>query len=304
MSRRFTWTALQLQRLDDVLEVLEELQKYKPLTLRQIYYRLVGKGIIENKMSRYNMLSDLLKWARLDGYIDWEDIEDRVRVVHSGIGWDDECEFFDNQVARFLKGYRRHLVQDQAVYVEVWIEKDALCRMFSTITRKYCISTVVCRGFSSVSFLYEYTQRVNYYLEMGQEPVMLYFGDFDPSGEEMVEAMGITLRDEMGVEDLRIHKVALTPQDIFDHDLPHDPKALKRKDSRAAKHRARYGELAVELDALHPDVLETKIRDAIEAQFDMHLFNEQYDLQVEESDTLENTRVQLARTAQELWDER
>lgn len=64
--------------------VIGELEAYKPLTLRQIYYQLVSRGIIENKVSEYTMLSNLLKWARLDGYISWDDIKDRVT---SGLLW-------------------------------------------------------------------------------------------------------------------------------------------------------------------------------------------------------------------------
>ncbi len=50
MSRRkFSWTKNQFDKLNKVREVLEELKRYKPLTLRQVYYQLVGKGYIENK---------------------------------------------------------------------------------------------------------------------------------------------------------------------------------------------------------------------------------------------------------------
>ena len=44
MSRRkFTWTKNQLDKLNKVEEVLDELKNYKPLTLRQVYYQLVGE---------------------------------------------------------------------------------------------------------------------------------------------------------------------------------------------------------------------------------------------------------------------
>lgn len=184
-------------------------------------------------------------------------------------------------------------MQGQDVFLEVWIEKDALSRLFSDVTFKYCVSTVVCRGFSSVTFLHEYRERVNGYSEQGQEPVMLYFGDFDPSGEEMAVAMGKTLRDEMEIEGLRIEKVALTVDDIERYRLPHDPKALKRADTRAQKHVERYGELAVELDALPPNILEQKIREAIEGKIDVDLLNEEIEQEELERGELERIKAEV-----------
>ena len=77
----WVWTSHQLGKMEKVKTILEELKDYKPLTLRQVYYQLVSKGFIENKKSEYGMLSNLLKWARIDDYISWDDIEDRIRAV-------------------------------------------------------------------------------------------------------------------------------------------------------------------------------------------------------------------------------
>jgi len=54
---------------------------------------------------------------------------------------------------------------------------------------------VVCRGFTSVSFLKDYKDRFSY--QENKRPILLYFGDFDPSGVEMLKAMEITLREEL-----------------------------------------------------------------------------------------------------------
>ena len=50
--RRLVWTSHQLDKLNKVNIILEELKDYKPLTLRQIYYQLVGKGFIERLHKR------------------------------------------------------------------------------------------------------------------------------------------------------------------------------------------------------------------------------------------------------------
>ena len=283
--RQFKWTEKQLDKLSKVQVVLEELQDYKPLTLRQIYYQLVGKGYIENNKSQYTMLSILLKWARIYGHISWNDIEDRVRVLHNGSGWNDKEEFIEDELTKFLSGYRRDLLQTQDKYIEVWIEKDALSSIFRRITFPYCISTVVCRGFSSVSFLNDFKNRLDYYPD--KNPVMLYFGDFDPSGVEMLESIEITLKDELGVNGIEFKRIALTEDDIYEYKLPHSPDALKRTDTRAKKHLEAYGELAVELDALRPDVLEDKTRVSIEAELDIDDFNAEVERCNDESERLD-----------------
>ena len=271
MSRRpFKWTAKQLDKLNKVKVVLDELREYKPLTLRQIYYQLVGKDYIENNKSQYTMLSGLLKWARIEGHIGWDDIEDRVRVFHNGAGWSNNEQFIEQELRNFLAGYKRDLLQTQDKYIEIWIEKDALSSIFKRVTLPYCISTVVCRGFNSVSFLNDFKNRLVNYED--KEPVMLYFGDFDPSGVEMLESIETTLIDELGVNSLEFKRVALTEEDIYKYKLPHNPDALKKTDTRAKKHLEAFGELAVELDALKPDVLEQKIRDAIERELDVNTF--------------------------------
>ena len=273
MSRRkFVWTEHKRQKLYRVLDILEELKDYQPLTLRQIYYQMVGKSYLENNKSQYGMLSDLIKWARIEKYIPWEIIEDRHRAFYDYRGWSTKEDFIGQEVNNFLAGYRRNLLQTQAKYIEVWIEKDALSSLFSKACLVYSVPVVVCKGFTSVSFLNDFKERL---AGQGEKtPLMLYFGDFDPSGMEMLEAMITTLRDELGVG-LLFKRVALTKEDIFTHSLPHNPNAIKQKDTRAKKHIARYGELAVELDALRPNILEAKIREAIEQEINIKAFNKE-----------------------------
>lgn len=290
--RAFTWTELQLDKLNKVTAILEELKDYKPLTLRQVYYQLVGKGYIENKVSQYGMLSKLLKYARIEGLIDWEDIEDRVRAYHDLTGWETPEDYIQASLRQFLNTYSRDLLQSQDVYLEIWIEKDALSSIFTRVARPYTIPVVVCRGFSSVSFLNDYKNRLKYYSEE-RRPILLYFGDFDPSGVEMLRAMITTLETELKLTGVEFKRVALQREDITTYKLPHSPEALKNTDTRAKKHVAEYGELAVELDALSPVVLEEKIRHAIIQELDMELFVEEKNMETTELERLETLRLKV-----------
>ena len=285
MARRvFSWTKKQLDKLNKVIEVLNELDDYKPLTLRQIYYQLVGKGYIKNNNSQYTMLSTLLKWARIDGYITWEDMEDRARAFYDLTGWENSENFIQAHVRAFLSGYTRNLLQTQDKCIEIWIEKDALSSIFTRVAEDYTIPVVVCRGFSSVSFLNNLKTRLNNH--NCKRTLMLYFGDFDPSGVEMLTSMKTTLVKELGMKEVEFKRVALLSEDIFTYNLPHSPDALKKTDTRAKKHLETYGELAVELDALRPDILERKIKDAIEAELDIDAFDNEVEKHNDEVDKL------------------
>jgi hypothetical protein len=295
--RKWKWTEKQLDKLNKVTVILDELKEYKPLTLRQIYYQLVSIGHIENKVSEYGMLSNMLKWARLDGYISWSDVEDRVRAFHNLQGWQNKASFLNVALNSIINQYSRDLWQDQDRYVEVWIEKDALSSIFTNVCSGYGVSVVVCRGFSSVSFLNDF--RVRLIKQDGKKPVMLYFGDLDPSGVEMLEAMETTLTDEMGINGVEFKRIALLKDDIFKHNLPNNPDALKRTDTRSKKHVEKYGDLAVELDALRPDVLTQKAKDAIENEIgNVNAFNSQvetYNREIKELTTLKSQFMELVR---------
>jgi len=290
--QKFKWTEHNVDKLTKVKEVLKELSKYKPLTLRQVYYQLVGKGYIENNKSQYVMLSKLLKWARIDGHISWSDIEDRNRDYYGSGGSSNVDTFIENEIDGLFKYYSRNLAQSQPKYIEIWIEKDALSSIFRNVARKYYVPVTVCRGFSSVSFLNDFKDRLSWKTN-GKPSLMLYFGDFDPSGVEMLKSMETTLQDELGISNVEFKRIGLLKEDIEKYKLPHNPDALKEKDTRAKKHVEQYGHLAVELDALRPDVLEGKIEAAIEAEFDMEALNREIEIYYKDVDKLTEYRVKF-----------
>jgi len=286
MRRIWIWTNKQKDKLERVKAVLNSLSNYWPLTLRQVYYQLVSQGVIENKISEYNMLSQLLKYARLDGFVSWDVIEDRLREARLNRGWEDKSHFIETEVDHFLLGYRRHLQQGQSNYIELWVEKDALSSIFQRVADPYCVPVCTCRGFSSVSFLHELRERILTSQTDEQQPILLYFGDFDASGEEMLPTMRITLEQEMGINGITYKKIALTKDDITKYNLPHDPNAVKKTDTRYQKFVEKWGLYAVELDALPPDVLEERIRKAIEDHINLEEFDAQRATAKEEKDII------------------
>lgn len=264
-----SFTQAKLERIAIVKSIFEEFAEYKPLTLRQVFYQLVSREVIENTKSQYIQLSGLLKYARLSGLIAWEDMEDRSRKHMTDTTYTGSLPYVIKSLDSLFQSYRIDKMHGQEKYLEVWIEKDALSTLFFQAVSPYCIPLTVCRGYSSVSFLHNFRERVIQNRKEGQEAVCLYFGDFDPSGVNMLNAMMKTIEEELGMEGVRFKRIALTPEQIEEHSLPHSPEALKEADTRAKKHIEAFGHLAVELDALSPQVLTDLIHRAIQEEIDI-----------------------------------
>ena len=291
------WTSPALEYLGKIQAILENFKEYWPLTLRQIYYQLVKDFIIENKKNEYKKLSEILSKARLEGLVLWESMEDRSRSLLKSGGYDDKNHFIENETNVYLTKYRRDLLQSQDCKIEIWIEKDALSRICHDVAFSFYIPVIVARGFSSISFLNNCRDRVNDNLEQDKKTKILYFGDLDPSGWEMLPAMMATLQDEMNLKGVVSGiRCALTPEQVKEYKLPQSVDAMKDTDSRTPKFKKMLRDaghpetLAVELDALDPESLEKLIIGSIQSNIDIDLYNDERNLEQYERERIGEIR--------------
>lgn len=238
-------------------QALDILRGLHPMTVRQIYYQLVSRQVIKNNRGQYQAVSKALVHARQEETIPWEWIEDRLRRPRAVPMWDGLPAF----ATTACRAYRRNVWDSQTVYLEVWLEKDALSGIFEGILDHYGVTLNVGRGYDGWDSLHNAAGRFG----DGDGVVVLYFGDFDPSGEDMVRS----LRDRLawfGCEP-EIVKCALTEDDVERYELP--PDFAKVTDSRTAKFIEKYGDVSVEIDALPIDVLRARLREEVERHIDM-----------------------------------
>jgi hypothetical protein len=164
------------------------------------------------------------------------------------------------------RSYRRDVWQDQPGYIEAWLEKDALSPTFERVLVPYGITLNEGRGFDGWTSVKEAADRFG----SGEGVTVLYFGDFDPSDEDMVRSLRERLADPElpgGGSFPEIVKCALTFEDIRRYDLP--PDFTKTTDTRSAAFVAQYGDVAVELDALNTDVLRQRLVREVEMRLDL-----------------------------------
>ena len=171
------------ERLDFINEIIEEYQEQGyVLTLRQLYYQLVSRDIIPNKQNEYSKLSTLLKEGRMAGIVDWDAIEDRLRKPSQPSRWKSPKSIID----ACLEQYRKDRQKGQKIYLEVWVEKDALSGVLKRVTEKFGVPIMVNRGYSSASAMFDSFERFKTALKKGREIKVIYLGDFDPSGVDMI----------------------------------------------------------------------------------------------------------------------
>lgn len=251
--------------LGKIIAVIDEYEKqHYQITLRQLFYQLVSRGIVRNEQRNYEKIGRLLTRARLCGKVDWKAIVDRVRVPNMASEWPDIRSLVDSAI----KSYRKKRHAGQQNYVEVWVEKDALSGILEPITRKYHVNLMVTRGYSSISAMYEAAGRFTW--TGGRDLHILYLGDHDPSGLDMVR--NIKARFDTFQVHPTVTPIALTMEQIREYRLPHNP--VKVNDSRAPDYVRRHGEKSWELDALPPWVLTKLLRTELENLIDMDAYNQ------------------------------
>ena len=205
------------------------MEKYWPLTVRQVFYQLVAGLIIENSQNRYQSVSRLVTKLRRLGILPWECIQDRTRRLTDKRGFEDAGAFLRQQLTGLSSMYDRCLVQNQGNYVEIFTEKDALAGIIEEVSWIYCVRIVVCRGQISATFLNNYAARARQTISRGQKPVILYFGDQDPTGARIPVAIKKNLLKYHNL-DVHLDRIALNMNKVEEYELPHSVEAIKTKD--------------------------------------------------------------------------
>ena len=265
--------------IDKIIQ--EYLAEGYKLTVRQLFYQMVGRGWIENDQKEYRKISSLVVLGRMGGLIDFEAIEDRVRVPKLPYS----CKDPNDAIADTISTYRIDRQQGQEYYTEVWSEKDALSGLLYDVTRKYHVNLVINRGYSSCSAMYEaYCRFAEAITQRGQLGQIIYLGDHDPSGKDMIRDIKERL-EEFGVgKYIDVIPVALTMEQIEKYDPP--PYFAKIKDPRAKWYINEFGNVAWEVDALTPQVLKKVLDDAITDRMDLNLYIDRLAQEEDDIETL------------------
>jgi len=264
--------------------VKETLEKFSGfvLTIRQLYYQLVSVQAFPNTVRSYkNLINALSEWRKA-GLIPYEAFEDRSRTMHrfdKGERADDPMGWaYGYMNAGYMEARRYRLARwyGQPKRVIVGVEKQAQEQIFSQICENFAVDLVIVKGYSSLSYLQTVAESMKDEENDDRDVVVLYFGDHDPSGQDIPRSFAENLNALFGV-DFEIERIALNPDQVRRYKPL--PAPVKRKDSRAKKFVSEFGTSVYELDSLNPNITQSLIRSAIEAHFDRRIEAEREDLE-------------------------
>lgn len=263
VSKRFSADSLAIvERADAICE--EYANDGFVITLRQLYYQFVARGVLANTEQNYRRLGALVNDGRLAGLIDWDHLEDRTRNLRSRSAWTSPESILHSAA----QSYHRDWWKGQKRRVEVWVEKEALAQVVERAATANDVPYFCCRGFVSQSEMHAAAMRLREHEDSGAETHVLYLGDHDPSGIEMTNDVARRLIG-FGARTL-VHRIALTMEQVDEINPPPNP--AKATDSRFASYQAIYGDESWELDALDPHYLIGLIAREIDALRDNDLY--------------------------------
>jgi hypothetical protein len=254
------------------------------LTLRQLYYQFVARDLIPNTQAEYKRLGSLVNDARLAGLIDWSAIEDRTRHLEARARWEDPQQILE----AVANQYHRDRWVGQAFRPELWVEKEALVGVFERVCHELDIPYFACRGYVSQSEQWRAGRRFRRIAANGQTPVVLHFGDHDPSGIDMTRDQ----RERLGLfaeEGVEVRRLALNMDQVEQYQPPPNP--AKVTDSRFETYVAEHGGESWELDALEPQVLVALVRDAAAGLIDPAVWADVEEREAEERAALQQVQA-------------
>jgi hypothetical protein len=223
------------------------------VTLRQLFYRLVSAQMIPNSQTAYKRLSSLTAEARREGT--FPDLIDRGRSIHRRASWDNPRD----AIGSLIRQYRRDRTSGQDVSLYIGVEKAGMVIQLQSWFGDLGVPVLALGGYSSQTYVDDVAYDAT---SQDRDAILLYAGDFDPSGEDIDR----DFEERTDCWD-KVIRVALSASQVRQYGLPPNPG--KATDSRAAGFIARHGELVqVELDALDPDDLRALFTDAIGRYWD------------------------------------
>lgn len=267
-----------LELLQQADQVLHEYRRYWPLTVRQIFYRLVGAYGYDKSETAYGRLGHHLANARRGRVIPFDAIRDDGVTTYDMQHFNDRDDFL-RHVRELSEGYVRNKLSGQDIHLEVWCEAAGMLPQLYNVTEPYSVPVYSSGGFDSLTAKKRLAERI---CITEKQTIILHLGDYDPSGVSIFDSVAqdvqaFVMADRPhGLVNVEFERVALTDVQVEKYDLPTAP--AKSTDSRSRTWKGG----TCQLEALPPDVIASILQQAIEYHIDRDLF--ELDLESEQQD--------------------
>ena len=243
------------QRSLDLIEAMyAAAEAAQPITGRGIGYKLFTAGLIPS-MARAEMqrVYRLLKEAREQGVIPWDWIVDETRALERVLNLGRSRRICP--LRRAILSPR--LLEPAAASASRCGARRAPCAACSQpVLDQYAVGFRVMHGFSGATTVHDVAED-----DDGRDLIVLYVGDYDPSGLYMSEDDLPERLAKYGGDHVTLKRIALTRKQA--DGLPSFPATDKSKDPRYKWFVRNYGDRCWELDAMDPNDLRDCVEEAI-----------------------------------------
>lgn len=260
-----------------ILDVFADIEP--PMTVRQMYYQLSAKHVVDKTEAGYNKVQRTLTDMRRSGAVPYIWLSDNSRSYYSTV----QYRGLKDAIERMHDFYRREIWATQSAHVEIWLEKRALISQLAPVCNEYGVKLFPCGGYSSISFAYEAASE----WEDISRPIYVYhLSDLDADGAFSSVALERELREHTS-HDINFRRLALDFGQVQKYNLIDALRPQKKTSTRYPWWLDRYGDMdACEMDALHPHILRQIVRDAIEWHIDPYELEMTRKIEREEKNTL------------------
>jgi hypothetical protein len=138
------------QLLDQVQGVLDEYRDQLPLTLRQIFYRLVGAHAYEKTELAYKQLTEALNRARRARVIEMSAIRDDGFTSNRPLYFESAEDFLD-AVAGWAEEFRLGRQKGQKRRLVLWCEASGMVPQFARVAAPFGIEVCSSGGFDGLT---------------------------------------------------------------------------------------------------------------------------------------------------------
>jgi hypothetical protein len=260
--------------VEQIKAVLVEYEDYLPLTMRQVYYRLVGTRGYAKTEKAYKQLLEIANRARRSGLIEFGDIRDDGIRIERPYMLKDFAHGIRNMVAT-AKSYRLDRQKGQKVRLMVMCEAAGMVPQLVRVCDPYSISVQSSGGFDSVTAKHDLARQ----LVKDGSTIVLHIGDHDPSGVHVFSSLDedVTAFVQAQGGDVVFSRLAVTPEQIERMSLETAPR--KSTDNRSFRGVGDDPDATVQAEAIPPDELARIVEDRITRQMDMEAYQAVLDLE-------------------------
>jgi hypothetical protein len=235
----------------DLIEAMHTIAKAtQPITGRGVGYKLFTQGRIASmEKPEMRRVYRLLKEAREQGDIPWAWIVDETRELERVSTWANPTAY-----ARCVaRSYRRDFWDQQPIRILVVSEKGTVRGLLRPVLDDLAVGFQVMHGFSSATIVHDISED-----DDGRPLIILYVGDFDPSGMFMSEEDLPNRFSKYDGNHVTLRRIALTREHVTG--LLSFPARDKKKDPRYKWFVRNFGHRCWELDAMDPNDLRACVK--------------------------------------------